>query len=195
MGLANNDMMDAIFNYMDPSVTHTCEFHPAFLSRSSPHIAYLIALQGQVFSGEDPTPSRSARPGRPTRMPLSALPSPVSPHQPAPQRHGTSSIPSLPRGTGSKQNPGCGLSHAPVMCRYAFGLHTWLRTHIACYFCRNFTRISHKFHIIRILSRMCCTTNFARNSHEFHTNFTWQLHNSCRRSLLFRTLTRDRSTV
>ena len=36
----------------------------------------------------DPTSSRSTRPGPSTRMPLSALPSVVSSHQPAPQRHG-----------------------------------------------------------------------------------------------------------
>ena len=42
--------------------------------------------KAKSFTGGDPTSSRSARPGPPTQMPLSALPLVVSPHQPAPQR-------------------------------------------------------------------------------------------------------------
>ena len=49
VGLANKDMMDAIVNPMEPGVAPTCEFHPALLSRSSPHIALLPVGEGQVI--------------------------------------------------------------------------------------------------------------------------------------------------
>ena len=116
--------------------------------------------KSKSFSGGNPTSSRCARSDPPTRMPLSDLPSVVSPHQPAPQRHGSSSTQPRPVGPRSKQNRGRGLSHACATRRYAFGLHTWLGKHIACHFLANFAQISHN-------------VNFESNVlyHEFHTNF------------------------
>ena len=81
--------------------------------------------------------------GPPTQMSLFALPLVASPHQPAPLRHSSSSTLSLRGGPRSIQIGGCGSSHARVTCRYAFGLHTRLRTHNACHFRANFARISH----------------------------------------------------
>ena len=49
VGLANKDMMDTIVNPEEPSVTLTCEFHPVFFSRSSPHIAHLLVGEGRVI--------------------------------------------------------------------------------------------------------------------------------------------------
>ena len=76
-------------------------------------------------------------------MALSALPSVVSSHQPARQRRGSSSTPSLLVGPKWKQNRGGGLFHASVTCRYAFGLHTGRGKHIACHFHAKCAQISH----------------------------------------------------
>ena len=49
IGLANKDLTDTIFNPVVPGVAPTCECHPVFLSRSSPHIAHLTVGDGQVI--------------------------------------------------------------------------------------------------------------------------------------------------
>ena len=63
-GLANTDMMDAIFDVMGPGGTPSCEFHCAFLSWSSPHIAHLPIWKRQVNSlaWSLPAPSPQDRP-------------------------------------------------------------------------------------------------------------------------------------
>ena len=54
VGLANKDMTDTIFNPEEAGVAPSCEFHPAFLSRSSPHIAQLPVGEGQVIIWRGP---------------------------------------------------------------------------------------------------------------------------------------------
>ena len=93
---SNKDMMDAIFDAMEPGVAHTCEFRPVILSQRTHHIAHLPFGEGKSFSIGDPTSSMSATSGQQTQMPLSALPSMVLPHQIASQRQGSSSTLSLP---------------------------------------------------------------------------------------------------
>ena len=58
-----------------------------------------------------------------------------------------------------------------------------------------FASIFCEFHIMQILSGTCCTTNWKEVSHEFHTNFTWLLHNSHRRTSVAKALTPSPSTV
>ena len=134
VGLANKDMMDAIFNPMEPGVAHTCAFHPA---EQPPH---------------GPPPSR----GRPSHFLAGTPPArghgchcPLCPqwcHPTNLPRNGMAAhqrCPCLEAPEASKI--GCGPSHARVMCRYAFGVHTWLRAHIACHFRVNFALISREF--------------------------------------------------
>ena len=153
VGLANKDMMDAIFNPMEPGVAHTYEFHLAFLSRSSPHIAHLPIGEGQVIFWRGPYHLEVCKTG-PTnadaivRFALGGVIPPTCPCLEAPE--------------ASK------IGAVVITCRYAFALHISLRMHIAYHFSVNFARISHN-------------SNLESNVlyHEFHTNFTPIPHGYC----------------
>ena len=89
VGLANKDMVDTIIIPMEPGAAHTCQFHPVFPSPAATTSPTSPSEKAESFFRGDRTISRSARRGPPTQAPLSALPSAVTSHQTAQQRHGT----------------------------------------------------------------------------------------------------------
>ena len=124
--------------------------------------------KAKSFSGGDPTTARSARPGPPTRTPLSALLLAVSLQPPCPAM-AWKLINAVPAWRPPKEGKSW-LSSIACACdvQYPFGLHTWLCTHIARYFYVNFAPIPrnpnfesnvlyYKFHM-----------NFAPISLQFH---------------------------
>ena len=149
VGLANKDMLDAIFNPMESGVPQNCVFQPAFLSRNNPHIAHLPGGKGQVIFWRATRQLKVRKTGPPdadatVRFALGGVTPPTRPAT-AWQLIALS----LRGGPRSKQNWGRGLWHVRVTCRCAFGVHPWLRAHIACHFPASLARILHEFHIVR----------------------------------------------
>ena len=77
-------MMDAILNPIEPGIAHTCKFHPPSCRGAAPTSPTSQSRKAKSFSRSDSTSPRSAKPGPPTRRPLSVLPSVVSPPTNAP---------------------------------------------------------------------------------------------------------------
>ena len=126
VGLDNKDMVGTIFDPEEPGRFHLRNLVAVPLLEQSTHCRPPRLGRGSVF-GTDPLSWKAARPAPPKRWQLSASALAVFSHRPAKQPHGSSSTLQLPEGPPRKQNRGSCLSHARMMCKCAFSMHTFVR--------------------------------------------------------------------
>ena len=168
VGLANKDMMDAIFNPMESGVAYTCALHPAFLLRSSPHLAHLPVGDSQVIFWRGPYQLEVNKTGpndadATVRFPLGGVTPPTRPATAWQLINAVCAWRPLKQAKSGLWSITC-----PCDVEVAFGLHTWLRAHIACHFRVNFAQISHNPSLESNVLYHEFSTNFARISRHFH---------------------------
>ena len=173
VGLGTKLDMDTMSNPEEPGVVPTCEFHPVFLSRSSPHIAHLPVGEGHVVFWQGPY-QLEVRKTKPTDVnaPIRFALGGVVP--PARSATAWQLINVVPAWSPPKQaKSGLWSITCPCDVQVSFCVAHVVEAHT---FHAILAQILHQFRTKclrrRSSTRITCTTIFAIILHKFCTNFT-----------------------